>query len=173
MKTSPNWKIESLTKSHIRDHFDCGNLELNLFIQAQARQQQSKKLGSTKVAISSENPTKVLGFYTLSAGSIQFEYLPPDIQKKLVQYPIPIARLGRLAVDLTTKGQGFGGFLLKDALLRCLQIATEMGLFAVVVDAKNEKAKSFYQKYGFITLVDFPMTLFLPLKSIEEAISPT
>ena len=100
-QASSQWQIESLGKSHNRSLFDCGIDLLNLFLKTQARQQQEKHIDRTFVATAmGDDSKKVLGFYTLSAGSVQFENLPIEMQSKLPKYPIPVARLGRLAVDL-------------------------------------------------------------------------
>jgi GNAT superfamily N-acetyltransferase len=118
------------------------------------------------VLVSVEKSESVLGFYSLSATSIDVDILPSDIRKKLPRYPTPMARLSRLAVDKSMQGKGLGEFLLTDSLQRCVTIAKEMGLFSVLVDAKHEKAKAFYQRYGFRELVNHPLTLFLPIKTI-------
>lgn len=166
---SAKWQIEPLTKSHIRDHFDCGIEPLNVFLKTQARKQQEKYVGRTFVATSVDDSKKVLGFYTLSAGSIQFESLPLDL--KIPKYPVPVARLGRLAVDLSMKGQGLGGYLLWHALAKSALVASEqMGLVAVVVDAKNDEAKIFYEKFGFVSLQGHTHTLCITIETILDAI---
>ncbi len=116
-------------------------------------------------------PKKVIGFYTLSAGSIQFENLPTDLQKKLARYPIPIAKLGRLAVDLSMTGKGLGSYLLWHALAKSAQIAIDqMGIVAVVVDAKNDEAKLFYEKYGFKSLQRHTHTLCITMETIRDSL---
>jgi GNAT superfamily N-acetyltransferase len=148
--------IEQLnTTLHDRKSFDCGVNELNIFLKQHANQNQSKKIH---------------GYYTLSAGHIECDQLPESVKFKLPKYPIPIARIGRLAVDKDYKGQGIGGFLLHDALTNVLSIADKMGVFAVVVDAKNDDAKSFYGNYGFTELEDSELTLFLPINTIKSAV---
>lgn len=158
---------------HDRKSFDCGVSELNIFLKQHANQNQSKNISKTYVAVvavSVENSKKIYGYYTLSAGHIQCDQLPEAVKSKLPKYSIPIARLGRLAVDKESKGQGVGGFLLHDALSNVLNIADKMGLFAVVVDAKNSDAKAFYQYYGFTELQESELTLFLTIDTIKLAV---
>ncbi|EKD74400.1 MAG: GCN5-related N-acetyltransferase [uncultured bacterium] len=166
--------IEQLnTTLHDRKSFDCGVDELNLFLKQHANQNQSKNMSKTYVAvvaISADDHKKIYGYYTLSAGHLECEQLPESVKAKLPKYPIPIARIGRLAVDKDYKGQGIGGFLLHDALTNVLSIADKIGVFAVVVDAKNDDAKSFYGNYGFTELQDSELTLFLPINTIKSAL---
>lgn len=162
------------TTLHDRKVFDCGIEELNIFLKQHANQNQTKNLSKTYVAvvaISADDRKKIYGYYTLSAGHIQCDQLPENVKAKLPKYPIPIGRIGRLAVDKEYKGQGIGGFLLHDALTNILNIADKMGVFAVVVDAKNGDAKAFYKKYGFIELQKSELTLFLTIETIKSAIN--
>lgn len=161
------------TTLHDRNSFDCGVNELNVFLKKHANQNHSKNISATYVAVvavSSDDRKKIYGYYTLSAGHIQCDQLPENIKTKLPKYPIPIARIGRLAVDKDYKGQGIGGFLLHDAFANVLSIADKMGVYAVVVDAKNDDARAFYQNYGFAKLQDSELTLFLPTDTIKSAI---
>ena len=166
--------IEQLdTTLHDRKAFDCGVDELNVFLKQHANQNQSKNMSKTYVAVvavSADQHKKIHGFYTLSAGQIECSHLPETLKPKLPKYPVPIARIGRLAVDKNHQGRGTGGFLLHDALTRVLNIADRMGIFAVVVDAKNENAVSFYKNYGFIELQHSGLTLFIPVNTIKSAI---
>lgn len=163
--------IEQLNTSlHDRKSFDCGVDELNIFLKQHANQNQSKNMSQTYVAVSVDDHKKIYGYYALSAGHLECDQLPETVKAKLPKYPIPIAHIGRLAVDKDYKGQGIGGFLLHDAFTNVLSIADKMGVFAVVVDAKNDDAKSFYGIYGFTELQDSELTLFLPLSTIKSAI---
>lgn len=160
------------TAVHDRNSFDCGIQELNLFLQQQANQNQHKHISKTHVAVAYDGKDpfkKIYGFYTLSAGQIHITDLPGEIRAKIPRYPIPIVRIGRLAVDKAYRKQGIGGFLLFDAFSKVLTIADQIGLFSVVVDAKNQAAKAFYQGYGFSELQDSTLTLFLTLNTIKEA----
>lgn len=166
--------IEQLNVTlHDRKSFDCGVDELNIFLKQHANQNQSKNMSKTYVAVvavSANDHKKIYGYYTLSAEHIQCNQLPESVKSKLSKYPIPIARIGRLAVDKDHKGQGIGGFLLHDAFSNVLSIADKMGVFAVVVDAKNDDAKVFYGNYGFTELQDSELTLFLPIDTIKSAV---
>jgi ribosomal protein S18 acetylase RimI-like enzyme len=161
------WVIEPLGRDHERGSFDCGEPALNEFLKKLARQQQEKNVGRTFVAVL-PGSKRVLGFYTLSAGSIAAQSMPANLRRKIPKYPVPVARLGRLAVDLSVEGKGLGSALLRDALLRAARIATaEMGIVAVVVDAKNEAAKKFYERYGFIPFPDSSLSLFMLTATIQ------
>lgn len=155
--------IVPLSSAHDRAAFDCGEASLNEFLKRYARQNDEKGLGRTFVAVLSGN-AHVYGYYTLSSGAVKSETLP----EKLPRYPTPVALLGRLAVDESTKGQGLGKILLLDALRRRLLLADQLGIFAVEVHALNPQAKSFYLKYGFTPLLDDEMHLYLTLKDIRK-----
>lgn len=161
-----SFDFHALDKSFDRDTFDCGSGELNNFLKAKARQNQKAGFNRTFVAVKSDDADKkVLGFYSLSMGEIDLSNLPESLRKKLPKHPVPTARMGRLAVDKSTQGQGLGKLLLVDAMKRVQAASASVGVYALLVDAKDDQAKSFYKKYGFIELVDEPMTLFLPLAS--------
>lgn len=155
--------IEPLNKSHDRQRFDCGDESLNTFLQNFARQNDEKGLGRTYVAVQPEK-TEILGYYTVSSGSLSFENVP----EKLPRYPIPTAHLGRLAVDRTQKGKGLGSLLLIDGLTKISLVSNELGIFAVEVYALNNSAKSFYLKYGFTELNDDPYHLYIPMKTVGQ-----
>jgi ribosomal protein S18 acetylase RimI-like enzyme len=164
-----SFEFHTLDKSFDRTPFDCGSPELNNFLKSKARQNQVANFNKTFVAIQSGDKTKrVLGFYSLSMGEVDLSSLPENLQKKLPKHPVPVARMGRLAVDNSTKGQGLGKFLLVDAMKRVQSASVSVGVYALLVDAKNDSAKTFYKKYGFIELVDELMTLFLPLASFPQ-----
>ena len=163
------FEFHSLDKSFERTQFDCGSDELNSFLKSKARQNQSVGFNATFVAIEQGDKIKrVLGFYSLSMGEIDLSSLPEEMLKKLPKHPVPVARMGRLAVDDSAKGQGLGKLLLVDAMKRIQAAAGSIGVYALLVDAKDDTAKDFYKKYGFIELVDEPMSLFLPLASFPK-----
>lgn len=156
--------IEFLDKKHRRENFDCGEESLNDFLKKYARQNNEKGLGRTFVAVL-PNETEVLGYYTLSSGSVSFEVIP----KKLPRYPIPTAHLGRLATDLKMRGQGLGELLLMDALERTVLVAAEIGIYAVELYALTENAKKFYLRYGFVSLKDDDKHLYLPIETLKQS----
>lgn len=156
--------IEVLGKRHRRDDFDCGEESLNEFLKKYARQNSEKGFGRTFVALE-EGKTEVLGYYTLSSGSVSFSIVP----EKLPRYPIPVAHLGRLATDKKAQGQGLGEFLLIDALARCVAAASELGIFAVELYALTESAKGFYLRYGFAPLQDDELHLYMPIETLRKS----
>jgi GNAT superfamily N-acetyltransferase len=158
-------KIEVLRKEHIRDGFECGKPSLDRFLKQQARQHDERHLGRTFVLVEDDSLT-VLGYYTLATGKVGFENLP-DTKKLPPHIPIPVILLGRLAVDSRQKGRHLGELLLMHALWRAQQVGKQVGVYAVEVDALDEEARGFYLKYGFTSLQDDPLHLYLPIKTIE------
>lgn len=106
---------------------------------------------------------------TFSNAQIEATNLPESITRKLPRYPVPAFRIGKLAVDSRFQGMGVGSWLLKMALQRALDVSASVGIFAVLVDAIDDKAKDFYLRYGFIPMDDHPLTLYLPLATIRQA----
>ncbi len=151
----------ALEKSHDRKSFDCGNESLNRYLREQARQDAEKRVAAPFV-LTQPDSSVVLGFYTLSASIIPVAELPPELMKRLPRYgQLPVTLLGRLAVDRSVGGQGVGEFLLVDALRRSLEAAQHIGAMAVVVDAKDEQAASFYRHFDFQPFQQTPLRLFL------------
>ncbi|MCB0412093.1 MAG: GNAT family N-acetyltransferase [Bdellovibrionales bacterium] len=164
-----SFEFHLLDKSFDRALFDCGSDELNVFLKAKARQNQKANFNRTFVAIKlGDKKKRVLGFYSLSMGEIDLSSLPEELQRKLPKHPVPVARMGRLAVDQSTQGRGLGKLLLVDAMKRIQSASSSIGVYALLVDAKDDAAKAFYKKYGFIGLFDEPVTLFLPLASFPN-----
>lgn len=164
-----HFEFHSLDRSFDRDHFDCGSIELNAFLKSRARQNQTAGFNRTFVATDSNTDSKlVLGFYSLSMGEVDLSSLPMELIQKLPKHPVPVARMGRLAVDRNAQGRGLGKFLLVDAMKRVQNAAASVGVYALLVDAKDDTAKAFYQKYGFVELLDLPLTLFLPVASFPK-----
>lgn len=159
--------ILSLDSQQDRTRFDCGEPPLNDYLQKFSFQHKKSNLSRTFVITLLDDPNQILGFYTLSAGSITFNQLPEKMGK-FPRYPIPIVRIGRLAIDKTVQGMRLGESLLMDALCRCTALAEEIGIVGVVVDAKHEKARQFYLKYGFYELSETPLSLIIPIREILE-----
>lgn len=163
---SVTWRVEPLEKNHDRNAFSCGHASLDRYLQHQARQDAQSQVAAVFVAVTPPD-SKVLGFYSLSASIINAVDLPPDLAKKLPRYPhLPVTLLGRLGIDQPCKGQGLGQFLLLDALYRSVQAAAAIAAMAVVVDAKDEAAAAFYERYGFMPLSASIGRLFLPMKTV-------
>jgi GNAT superfamily N-acetyltransferase len=159
-----NLVIEPLGK-HNRAAFSCGVAELDDYLKRRAGQDVRRRIARVFVCTEHESDV-VLGFYTLSALAIDVSSLPETQARKLPRHPIPAALIGRLAVDRSAQGTGLGRLLLADAIQRTLGASEQVAIHAMVVDAKNEAARRFYQAYGFLALSDQPMRLFLPLRSI-------
>jgi ribosomal protein S18 acetylase RimI-like enzyme len=161
--------IQLLSRRHDRSAFDCGEAALNEYLQRYARQNQERGIGRTFVAVP-ENELRVVGFYTLVAGAVAFENVPEEVRRQLPRYPVPVAHLGRLGVCRSAQGQGLGEALLTDALQRVLGLADDLGIFAVEARAKSERARGFYERYGFASLLDNQPHMYLPLKTIRDAL---
>ena len=160
--------ISPLTKAHERKTFDCGQEDLNRYLREQARQDAEKRVAAPFVLTQPGDP-KVLGFYTLSSSIIPVSELPEELMKRLPRYgQLPVTLLGRLAVDRAAGGQGVGEFLLVDALRRSLEAAQQIAAMAVIVDAKNEQAESFYRHFDFQPFQQTPLRLFLPMGQIAK-----
>ncbi len=165
------WRIERFDRGHVREGFDCGKPSLNDFLLSLVSQYEKRDQGRTYVALQ-EGGARVLGYYTLTSGAIGAENLPAKQARKLPRHAVPVILLARLAVDRGAHGKGVGGFLLGDALARSFDLAEKVGIHAVVVDALDAEAKSFYQGFGFLPLTDDGMRLFLPLGTLRAAAKP-
>jgi GNAT superfamily N-acetyltransferase len=165
------WEESPLTKHHDRTAFDCGEPNLNIYLSRYARQNHDSGGAKCFLATSSEMPARILGFYTLSPASIEFNRTPALTKKGLARYDVPVFRLGRLAVDRSVQGRGLGGALLLRAADRCMRAAREVGGVALLIDAKNERVAQWYQTYGAVALVDTPLSLVLPFAIAADALS--
>jgi GNAT superfamily N-acetyltransferase len=157
--------IEPLGKRHDRGAFSCGVAGLDVYLKRLAGQDVRRRIARVFVC-AEEGSDVVLGFYTLSALSIDVSALPEDHARKLPSHPVPAALIGRLAVDRSAQGRGLGRLLLADAIQRTLGASEQVAVHAMVVDAKDEAARRFYLAHGFLSLPDQPMRLFLPLASV-------
>jgi GNAT superfamily N-acetyltransferase len=117
-----------------------------------------------------DTPARILGFYTLSPGSLEYGRTPALVKKGLARYDVPVFRLGRLAVDQKIEGRGLGGALLLRAAARCIRVADEVGGVALLIDAKNDRVAKWYAGYGALTLLDAPLSLVLPLAVAADAL---
>ena len=159
------FSIEVLQGSHDRSQFDCGSEALDRYIRRQASQDARRNVTRVFVALPEES-NEIAGFYTLSAGSIERNALPEKQAKRLPRYPVPVALLGRRAVDRHWSGQGLGSALLADVLRRVVRASAALAVYAVVVDAKDEQAQTFYEHFGFIRLQGTARRLFYPVDGI-------
>jgi len=162
------WVAERLGKHHDRSTFTSGSASLDHYLRKRAGQDARRRFTAPFV-VCAPGTDRVVGYYTLSAISIDVGELPEDTARRLPGYPeVPAILLGRLAVDQAFRGQGLGGWLLVDALKRAYGQSDTVGAAAVVVDAKDEAAAAFYEHYGFQRFPDQPHRLFLPMKTIAK-----
>jgi GNAT superfamily N-acetyltransferase len=157
--------IEALDTRHDRRSFSCGDSELDGYLKRFARQHAAAKVSRTYVAA---NGATILGYYSLAMSAIRKDQLPDAYQSRFPNYPLPVARLARLAVDQRFQRQGLGELLLADALSRCLRLSEEIGMVGVVVDAKHERARRYYERFEFERFPDSPLTLWLPMAAIAR-----
>jgi ribosomal protein S18 acetylase RimI-like enzyme len=163
VKAAAPFRIEALSAGHDRPQFLSGLASLDKYFREQASQDIKRRIATCFVAVNIETGA-VAGYYTLSATGVSLNDLSPEIAKKLPCYPVvPAALLRRLAVDRRYQGMGLGGVLLGDALMRSAR--AELGVFAMVVDAKDEAAQPFYERYGFTLLPGETRRLCLPIST--------
>jgi GNAT superfamily N-acetyltransferase len=162
------FRIEPLSSTHDRTRFVSGSAPLDRYLREQASQDIKRRIATCFVAVNVETQ-EIAGFYTLTATSVAIDALAPDITRRLPRYPlVPAALLGRLAVSQNFQGRGLGAALLADALLRTAR--AEVGVFAMLVDAKDEAAQRFYEKHGFTLLPGEARRLVLPIATAVRAI---
>jgi GNAT superfamily N-acetyltransferase len=158
--------ITRLGKQHDRESFDCGEPSLNQFLHRYANQDIRRRVNRVFVASPPVETQRVIGYYSLSAGSLAAADLPEKIRRGLPKYPVPVVLLGRLAVDKSRQGQGLGAIFIADALQRIALASQVMAVYSVVVDALNDRAAESYQQFGFIPMPSQPLELFLPMESV-------
>ncbi|MBK1664117.1 GNAT family N-acetyltransferase [Rhodospirillum rubrum] len=168
MSDRSRWREEAISRDHDRKNFDCGSPELNLFLDRYARQNHQSGGAKTFVAVVPDEPTRVLGYYSISPGAVAYARVPEALTKALGRYEVPVFRLGRLAVSLSTQGQGLGSYLLVAAGVRAMSVSAQVGGVALVIDAKDEKAATWYARFGAQPLLDDPLKMILPLSTIAE-----
>ena len=162
------FRLEPLGDAHDRTGFACGQDPLDRYFQTQATQDIRRRVATCFVAVEVTTGL-VAAYYTLASAGIPIIDLPANLTKKLPRYPsIPAVRVGRLAVDARFQGRGLGGALLADALVRVMSSAA--AVYALLVDAKDEKAAAFYRHHGFVALASQPRTLFLPIATAEKSL---
>lgn len=154
-------RIVPLSAAHDRSNFVSNSEPLDRYFREHASQDVKRRIATCFVAVDADTD-EIAGFYTLAATSIVLEALSPEIVKKLPRYPVlPATLLGRLAVARAVQGQGVGSILLSDALIRTSQAG--IGVFVMLVDAKDETAQRFYERYGFRLLAGETRRLGLPI----------
>ena len=158
-------RVEPLGASHDRSEFDSGIELLDRYLRMQASQDARKNMAAPFVLVLPDGT--IAGYYTLSSTSLQLSELPEQTVRKLPRYPlVPATLLGRLTIGRRQQGKGYGRFLLADALHRVAR--SEIASFAVIVDAKDENARRFYERESFLPFPDQPMRLFRPMADIRR-----
>jgi GNAT superfamily N-acetyltransferase len=158
--------IEPLGDIHDRTTFSCGVEPLDRYLRQQAKQDLRRYVAAVFVACP-RSTSVIAGYYTLSATSIVTTDLPPEVIKRLPRYPVPPALLlGRLAVELRRRGRGLGALLVASALRRSLRLHTEIGAMAVIVDAKDDAARQFYEHHDFQPFLEHPQRLYYLMRTI-------
>lgn len=155
--------IEEVESKAFKD-FSCGNEELDKYLKEFARQNHKKDISKSFVAMFEE---RVIGYYTLSMSMVEFVEIPEEHKKGIPKYPSPVAKIGRLAIDTQFQGKKIGTALLIDALKKIMEASKIVAAHAVVVDAKNDLAKRFYEGFGFIPY-KCELSLYLPMKTIKK-----
>lgn len=158
-------EIVLLDRSHDRNGFDCGVPELNKFLKATARQHSQK--GISRTFVLTEDSTEILGYMTLTLCEVSPVSLPAVHARTFPSHLLPAVRLARLAVSSKVRGKRYGELLLSEVLHRTACIADQAGVIGLFVDAKDESARLFYLRYGFLPLPEYPLQLFLPIETIR------
>ncbi|MDP2793318.1 MAG: GNAT family N-acetyltransferase [Sulfurisoma sp.] len=161
-----DWLVRKLDRSDGVESFDCGHEAINRYIARFALTNQSAGSAQTYVAVTAE---RVVGYYSLAVGAVAHAEAPPRIVKGLARHPIPVMLLARLAVDNAVKGKGLGAALLHDALARTLQAADIAGIRAVIVHAKDDDARRFYEHFNFDPSPTDSYHLYLLIKDLRKA----
>jgi GNAT superfamily N-acetyltransferase len=167
-----HYRVERLGRHHHRAAFSCGEETLDAYLRQRARQDDDRNVAKAFVLYDSQDD-RVAGYYTLSSAAVQLEDLPPETQRQLPRYPhVPVILLGRLAIDRDYQDQHLGEVLFFDALRRAFTAGTqEIGAMAVIVDALHDRARTFYERYGFQRFPDNEYQLFLPMRTIAHLIA--
>ena len=157
--------VQKLDASHDVDAFDCGKEPLDRFLQRHALVNQ--KAGSAQTYVVCRGEQRVAGYYSLAVGAVEHAEAPGRVSKGLARHPIPVMLLARLAIDRSEQGKGLGKALLKDALLRTAQAADIAGIRALLVHAKDDEARAWYEQFDFEPSPTDPYHLFLLMKDLR------
>jgi GNAT superfamily N-acetyltransferase len=164
VSTEPDGTVEKLGSDHKVSDFDCGKEALNRFLIRFALINQNADGAQTYVVCRAQ---RVVGYYSLAVGAVTHAEAPARISRGLARHPIPVMLLARLAVDRSEQGRGLGRALLKDALLRTGQAADIAGIRALLVHAKDEEARAWYEQFDFEPAPTDPNQLFLLMKDLK------
>ena len=161
------FRIEKLRRDHPLDSFTCGRDQLDRFLIRYALANQQANASQTYIGLYDQ---EVIGYYSLVVGEVAFGDAPERLTKGLARHPVPIMLLARLAVSTPWQGRKIGSGLLKDAMLRTLQAADIGGIRAFAVHAKDEPAKQFYERYGFVPSPTDPLHLYRLIKDLRHSL---
>lgn len=156
------YRIQALDSSIDTSDFRCGHEALDEYIRRYASQDARKNVARVFVATPEDDAKQLAGFFTLSAGSVSCASLPSVLARKLPQYPIPVALIGRLAVSEKFQGKGLGSILLADACEKVSRASAMLAVAGIIVDAKDDDAISFYSHFGFVPLPGQTSRMLLP-----------
>jgi GNAT superfamily N-acetyltransferase len=158
---------EPIAANHRLEEFESGEASLDVWLQRRALRNQAS--GASRCFVIAEG-TAVIGYYTLSAGSISHEAAPKSMRRNMPD-PLPVLLLGRLAIDQRHQNRGLGQALLRDAMLRAVSVAHDTGVFAILLHALTEPAKRFYLSRGFVESPLQPMTLMMTLQTVRSILA--
>ena len=158
-------RVEKLRREHVLDAFACGQPDLNAWLIKYALQNQSASSAKTYVGLVKES---VVGYYSLAVGQVEYSDAPERLRKGLARHSVPIMLLARLAVHKEWQGRGVGRALLRDAILRTLQASEIAGIRALVVHAKDDAAKRYYEQFDFVSSPTDPLHLYVLLKDLRK-----
>ncbi|MBN1447594.1 MAG: GNAT family N-acetyltransferase [Bacteroidetes bacterium] len=161
--------FSKLSPDFDRKSFDCGVPELNDFLGKRARKHMTQKMSVTYV-LHKKDEAEILGYYTISMAEIRTIDLQEELIRGLPHHPVPAVRLGRLAVSKSHREKGYGSVLLWDAIEKAISLSEEIGVRAVEAHAKDDPARAFYRKHGFISLADDTNHLYLSIDTARRAL---
>jgi GNAT superfamily N-acetyltransferase len=158
-------RIEKLSREHVLGAFDCGQPDLNAWLIKYALQNQSASSAQTYLGLVNDT---VVGYYSLAVGQVEYTDAPERLRKGLAKHPVPIMLLARLAVHKDWQGKAVGRALLRDAIVRTIQASEIAGIRALVVHAKDDAAKRYYEQFDFVSSPTDPLHLFVLLKDLRR-----
>lgn len=168
MSSEERYRVELFDGHHRREGFSCGVEELDRYFYTQANQERRRSVAMPYVMVDAASGD-VIGYHTLSSLSILPQNLSAEEIRKLPRYPAyPAILIGRLAIHRVYQGKGFGGALLANALRRCHELSRQIGVLAVMVDAKDGSARGFYEAFQFRRFQDEPYRLYIPMREIAR-----
>ena len=160
------WQVVPVCSTHDLSAFSCGESVLNIWLEKHAV--SAAKSGSAQTFVAQGSEGRIIGYYAIAAQSVLPRSAPVRLKKGMPRHPIPVILIARLAVDQNFKGQGVGAGLLKNGLLRSLNAASDLGVRAVIVDAKDSNARRFYEHFNFEPFSSEPNRLFLLIKDLRQ-----